>query len=73
MEFFFRLSISYDDFLPYYQGRANRVEVRESKGRTLHINAHHFKPFLTPNGIHGNFRILIDENGKLQNTAKLLE
>ncbi len=73
MEFFFSLSLSFDDFLPYYQGLAKRVEVRESQGRVLHINAYHFKPFLTPDGIHGRFKILIDENGRLQNIARLLE
>lgn len=70
MEFFFTLSLSYDDFLPYYQGRAKRVEVRERQGRVLHINAYYLKPFLTPSGINGRFKIQIDANGKLHNIEK---
>ncbi|MBM7071920.1 DUF2835 domain-containing protein [Shewanella sp. 202IG2-18] len=71
MEFYFRLSVSYDNFLPYYQGVAKRVEVREHYGRILHINAYHFKPFLTPQGIEGNFKIQIDDNGTLRKIEKL--
>ena len=71
MEFFFTLSVSYDDFLPYYQGRAKRVEVRESHGRVLNINAYHFKPFLTPTGIRGNFKIRIDGQGNLQSIEQI--
>ncbi len=71
MDFYFILSISYDDFLPYYQGRAKSVQVRESKGRILQINALHLKPFLTPNGIRGRFKIIVNDNGKLQNIAQL--
>ena len=53
MELYFKLSISYRDFLPYYQGLADKVEVRETQGRILWINGRHFRRFLTENGIQG--------------------
>lgn len=65
MEFLFTLNLSYQDFLPYYQGVADKVAIRDAKGRTLWISARHFKGFLTPQGIHGSFKLVIDEQGKL--------
>ncbi|MGL5408689.1 MAG: DUF2835 family protein, partial [Shewanella sp.] len=48
MEFLFTLNLSYQDFLPYYQGLADKVAIRDAKGRTLWISARHFRGFLTP-------------------------
>lgn len=60
MELYFKLSISYRDFLPYYQGFADKVEVREIQGKILWINARHFRRFLTENGIQGYFKLVLD-------------
>lgn len=64
MEFYFKLTISYQDFLPYYQGLADKVEVRECQGRILWISGRHFRVFLTENGIHGHFKLVIDDKGQ---------
>ncbi|AVV82066.1 hypothetical protein GCM10007984_25050 [Shewanella putrefaciens] len=64
MEFYFKLTISYRDFLPYYQGIADKVEVRESQGRILWINGRHFRRFLTEEGIHGYFKLVVDDKGQ---------
>ncbi|WP_415837634.1 DUF2835 family protein, partial [Shewanella livingstonensis] len=56
MELLFSLNVSYEAFLPYYQGLAEKVQVRDHQGRVLHINGKYFRPYLTPQGIHGQFK-----------------
>ncbi|GIU04390.1 hypothetical protein TUM4641_12370 [Shewanella morhuae] len=64
MELHFKLSISYRDFLPYYQGVADKIEVHETQGRILWINGRHFRRFLTENGIQGYFKLVLDNKGQ---------
>ena len=65
-EFVFRMSVSFDEFKPYYQGYAENVQVTDINGIVLRINARHFRPFLTASGIHGTFKLLIDDQGRFQ-------
>ncbi|MCE9678861.1 DUF2835 domain-containing protein [Shewanella sp. AS1] len=71
MVFIFYLNISYQDFLPYYQCHADKVEVREQGGKTLWINARHFRPFLTSAGLSGQFRLELDSNGQFHCLTRL--
>ncbi|MGL5358718.1 MAG: DUF2835 domain-containing protein [Shewanella sp.] len=70
MEFLFTLNLSYQDFLPYYQGIADKVAIRDTQGRILWISGRHFRTFLTPQGIHGSFTLVIDEQGKLRSLTR---
>ena len=69
-QFQFPLNISYQEFLPYYRGEVNKVEVVDSKGQTLWVNAKHFRPFLTSNGIRAYFCMTIDGQGNLISLKK---
>ncbi|ESE41125.1 hypothetical protein SHD_2330 [Shewanella decolorationis S12] len=71
MELYFKLTLSYQDFLPYYQGLADKVEVRERQGRILWINGRHFRRFLTENGIHGQFKLVLDDKGQFVSLEQL--
>ncbi|WP_394132005.1 DUF2835 domain-containing protein [Shewanella maritima] len=71
MQYYFRCNISYDDFLLYYQGHVNKVEVIEQFGRVLHVNAKYFLPFLQPEGIKGQFCLDVDEKGGFQSLKKI--
>lgn len=71
MELYFKLTLSYQDFLPYYQGLADKVEVRERQGRILWINGRHFRRFLTENGIHGQFKLVLDDKGQFVSLERL--
>lgn len=70
MTFFFSIQISYRDFLSYYQGYVDKVEVKEMGGKTLWIHARHFRPFLTPSGLVGNFKLVLDESGNFQSLTR---
>ncbi|MGX9459671.1 DUF2835 domain-containing protein [Shewanella sp. A14] len=71
MEIFFSLNVSYEAFLPYYQGLAEKVQVNDNQGRVLHINGKYFRPYLTPQGIHGQFKLVINQQGSFKSLDKL--
>ncbi|MCF1427219.1 MAG: DUF2835 domain-containing protein [Shewanella sp.] len=65
MEYTFSLHLSYREFLPYYQGVVDKVEVHAHSGQRLWVHCRHFRPFFTSAGIHGHFRLKLDAGGKL--------
>ncbi|WOT03782.1 DUF2835 family protein [Shewanella youngdeokensis] len=65
--FQFAFNMSYQDFLPYYKGQATKVEVIDTKGRTLWISARHFRPFFSRTGIRAHFEMVVDTKGNLIN------
>ncbi|MBB1361729.1 MULTISPECIES: DUF2835 domain-containing protein [unclassified Shewanella] len=71
MELLFSLNVSYEAFLPYYQGLAEKVQVRDHHGRVLHINGKYFRPYLTPQGIQGQFKLVLNQDGNFKSLNKL--
>ncbi|WP_076413630.1 DUF2835 domain-containing protein [Shewanella sp. UCD-KL12] len=71
MIFYFSMNISYHDFQQYYRGQADKVEVRDTKGRVLWIHGRHFRRFLTSLGIQGQFKLVLTEQGELVSLCKL--
>ena len=67
----FRLAISADDYLAYYQGAARAVVVQAEDGRTLRFPADSLRPFVTRLGIHGLFEIRFDARNKLQGLRRI--
>jgi len=47
--------MTYDEFLPFYQGRINTVVVTSTVGKRIQFPAMHIKKFLLSNGIKGYF------------------
>ncbi|MCR3807937.1 DUF2835 domain-containing protein, partial [Pseudomonas aeruginosa] len=48
-----------------YGGRANRVLLRSRDGRRVNLPAHHLRPFIGHDGVHGTFRLDFSEDGRL--------
>jgi hypothetical protein len=67
----FRIALSADAFLRYYQGSARAVIVRAEDGRRIQLPAANLRPFLLRDGINGAFELTLDENNKLINIRKL--
>lgn len=61
----FRLSISAEEYLSYYQGSAQVVVARSEDNRTIRFPASAIRKFVTRDGIFGDFEIFFDENNKL--------
>lgn len=62
--YYFRLQISNERFLRYYQGNANSVVVTAECGKSLRFPAARLRPLLTRNGISGRFRLTVDQNNR---------
>ncbi|ARD22108.1 MULTISPECIES: DUF2835 domain-containing protein [Shewanella] len=71
MQFTFSMYISFEDFLPYYRGYVKNVEVRDVRGKLLHINGKYFRPFVTTSGIQGQFVLQLDASGKFISLNKI--
>lgn len=67
----FRLDISADDYLAYYQGAARDVVVRAEDGRRVKFPAGALQTHITRDGIHGRFELRFDANHKLIGLLRL--
>ncbi|MEQ8797621.1 MAG: DUF2835 domain-containing protein [Gammaproteobacteria bacterium] len=61
----FRLAISAEKYLAYYQGHAKNILVRAEDGRKIRFPAHNLRPFLLHDGIYGLFQMRFDHNNKM--------
>jgi hypothetical protein len=54
-----------------YQGRANRIQALSRDGRRVSIPAHHFRSFVTHDGLYGCFELHFNDAGELLNLQRL--
>ena len=60
----FKLAISSDDYLRYYQGQARQVAVITDNGNRLQFPAENLRPFVLQDGVHGWFELEFDWDNK---------
>lgn len=65
------LALPADRFLAWYKGQADRVLMRSRDGRSISLPAHHLRPFLTHEGVHGSFVLTFTDEGKLLSLERL--
>jgi|AMFO01.1.fsa_nt_gi Protein of unknown function (DUF2835). len=65
-EFRFRLAISAQHYLAFYEGAAQQVVVTLANGQSLQFPAESLRSFVTREGVHGAFVLRVDANNKLQ-------
>ncbi|WP_271411753.1 DUF2835 domain-containing protein [Pseudomonas sp. Q1-7] len=65
------ISLTADEFLAVYQGRANRVLLRSRDGRKVSLPAHHLRAHLDHAGVCGTFVLDFSADGKLLNLRRL--
>ena len=65
-EYRFRLAISAEEYLAYYEGAAHQVVARLANGQTLQFPADNLRSFVTREGVHGEFVLRVDADNKLQ-------
>ena len=61
----FRLALSADEYLAYYQGGARDVVTRSDDNRVIRFPASAIRKFVTHEGVYGHFEIFFDENNRL--------
>ncbi len=61
----FRLEISAQEYLKYYQGDVDSVQVTIASGQTIQFPASALQKHVSQNGVNGSFRIIFDDNNKM--------
>ena len=69
----FFLNISAEDYLRYYQGRANFVWAISHDGRRLQFPAEHLRRFIRHDGVKGEFALRFDANHKFLDLQRIGE
>ena len=63
IEYYFYLSLSYDECMAYYRGDYEYVQVIEDGGKSIRFPSTYIRRFVSSLGIRGRFRLcLTDEN-----------
>lgn len=65
------ISLTADEFVAVYQGRANRVLLRSRDGRKVSLPAHHLRPHLGHTGVRGTFQLDFSADGELLSLRRL--
>lgn len=61
----FRLEISAQEYLRYYQGEVDTVRVRTADGQIIEFPANALQKHISQSGISGSFRLVFDDNNKM--------
>lgn len=67
----FRLAISRAQLLQYYQGRTAALSVHTEQGVRLQIALHHFRTFVSHDGLQGYFEITLNGDNQFQQLTRL--
>ncbi len=70
-EYHFRIAISAERYLAHYQGLVHGVVVTLADGTRLEFPAESLRPFVTHDGIYGQFVLRVDANNKLQSLQQV--
>ena len=64
-QYHFSLSISAEEYLRYDQGGARNVVVNTHQGLRVRFPASALRPYVTKEGIRGQFALMTDANNKM--------
>lgn len=67
----FRLEISAQEYLRYYQGEVDSVLVTIIGGKTIQFPASALQKHVDQSGVNGSFRILFDNNNKMVSMERI--
>lgn len=65
------VALSAERLRTVYQGRANRILLQSRDGRRVSVPAHHFRTFLTHEGVYGSFELEFSQAGELLGLRRL--
>ncbi len=67
----FQLTLSPEQFLRFYQGTAKNITVKADDGRVINFPMQNVKQFLTHDGIHGYFEMILTHDCKFVSVSRL--
>lgn len=69
--FRFRLSLTYQECLQYYEGTYTAIQVMAHTGQRVQFPAEHIRPYVTSQGVNGTFEMEVDSTNKFKSLKKL--
>jgi hypothetical protein len=69
--FYFSLDLSFEKTESIYQGQIKHIIVLTDEGLKLKLPVQNFRPFVSLNGIQGQFRLETDIKNRLQKIEKI--
>ena len=69
--YYFSIRLSYDECERLYLPGINAVILTDEQGKRVQIPTKNLRPFVSPLGIAGRFRLLVDQNNKLKSFEKM--
>jgi hypothetical protein len=63
-EFEFTLHLSAEEYLQFYEGVANTIQVRSFCGKIIQFPADKMRDFVLKDGVHGTFIMQLDNKNK---------
>lgn len=70
-EFLLRLDVNYADAHAFYHGHIHYVIVTSEEGVRIRLPKKYLQRLLTPAGIRGRYRLLLNADGQLQTIERL--
>lgn len=69
--FYFTLSVEYELCERLYVPGNNTVIMTADNGKRIQLPVKNLRPHVSPIGINGKFRLMVDENNKFQSFEKI--
>jgi hypothetical protein len=70
-QYHFTIALTAEEFKLAYSGSVKNVIVQTIEGARVQIPVMRLQPFLLPGGVHGKFRLIIDQNNKFVRLERL--
>jgi len=71
IEYEFTLHLSAEEYLQYYEGYAKFIQVKSHCGKTIQFSAEKVRQFVLKDGIHGSFRIQLNDDNKFLSIKRI--
>lgn len=65
------IELSYEACLAHYQGRVGQVRTRSLDGRRVVFPAEALRRVITPEGVHGVYRLVFSVEGRLESIRRV--
>lgn len=69
--YYFSLSVSYDDCQVLYVPGNNAVIITDDNGKRIQLPSKNLRPFVSPFGLKGRFRLQTSRDNKIVNLQKI--
>ena len=71
IEYEFALHLSAEEYLQYYEGIANSIQVTSRCGKTIQFPAEKMREFVLNDGLHGSFIMKLDDKNKFLSIRRI--